>query len=116
MNEPLQNIIIINIALLVPVILFYFIDNTEINSLVGYRTKRSMKNQQNWRLAQRTFNKNWIYVVPVMLLVQLALYFLAMQTYIVPVSLVLYIAYIIALIIVVEQKLIKFEKEQHIKK
>jgi len=112
MPNLLQNILIIDIALWVPAILFYFVENNEINSLVGYRSKRSMKNKQNWKLAQHTFNKNWIYVIPIMLLVQISLYFLSLHKYIIPTSILIYLSYIILLIVMVEQKLIKFEKDQ----
>lgn len=32
----------------------------EINPLLGYRTARSMKNQQTWDFAHRHIGKNWV--------------------------------------------------------
>ena len=57
---------------------FYFLKKPprKINSIYGYRTPRSMKDQETWDLANRTWAKNLFkYSVPVVI-VQMALWVL----------------------------------------
>ena len=44
---------LIGIIFLVLGTIFYFFPPKKINWLYGYRTSRSMKNQENWRFAQK---------------------------------------------------------------
>ncbi|MCC2590090.1 SdpI family protein [Chryseobacterium sp. MFBS3-17] len=43
--------------------------------MIGYRTKRSMKNQRNWEYAQKNFFQKWLLVIPVMLFTQIPVFF-----------------------------------------
>ncbi|WP_340067170.1 SdpI family protein [Ascidiimonas aurantiaca] len=60
------------LILLFPLLLYYF-PPKEINALYGYRTKRSSKNETNWRFAQRHFARNWIKIPFIVFLTQLVL-------------------------------------------
>ena len=44
--------VLFGLPLLIAGIIQYFFPPKEINSLYGYRTKRSMKNNHNWKIAQ----------------------------------------------------------------
>lgn len=52
------------------IILFYFYKPKSWNSIIGYRTRRSMKSEDNWKFAQEYFPKKWMIVIPVILICQ----------------------------------------------
>ncbi|MFD2597408.1 SdpI family protein [Sphingobacterium corticis] len=76
MPEEYVEIILIDLLLLIVSFALYFFPAKKINFIYGYRTTRSMRNQINWQLSQRYFAKQWIWVVPTVMLIQLALIFL----------------------------------------
>lgn len=47
MNKYIAALLVLNLVITLVVILFYFIKPKNINPIVGYRTKLSMKNQAN---------------------------------------------------------------------
>ncbi len=74
MDKHLTALLILNLVFTTILITFYFIRPKTINPLVGYRTKRSMKNQSNWEFSQLHFFKNWVILLPVIYITQLLLY------------------------------------------
>ena len=54
-------IMVLFIPILVSLLGFYFRKRSpkEINSVFGYRTSRSMKNEKTWRFAHKTLGKIW---------------------------------------------------------
>ena len=64
--------------LLVPAIMLYFGRRFQkkppekINHVYGYRTARSMKNQETWRFAHETCGRLWVRLGAVLLLLSLA--------------------------------------------
>ena len=64
--------------LLVPAIMLYFGRRFQkkppekINHIYGYRTARSMKNQETWRFAHETCGRLWVRLGAVLLLLSLA--------------------------------------------
>ena len=64
--------------LLVPAIMLYFGRRFQkkppekINHIYGYRTSRSMKNQETWRFAHETCGRLWVRLGAVLLLLSLA--------------------------------------------
>ena len=64
--------------LLVPAIMLYFGGRFQkkppekINQIYGYRTARSMKNQETWRFAHETCGRLWVRLGAVLLLLSLA--------------------------------------------
>ena len=64
--------------LLVPAIMLYFgwrfqkKPPEKINQIYGYRTARSMKNQETWRFAHETCGRLWVRLGAVLLLLSLA--------------------------------------------
>ena len=46
----------------------FFFPPKDINAMMGYRTKRSMKNQENWDFAQRYSGKVWLIGGSIMLI------------------------------------------------
>ena len=65
-------------TLLVPIIMLYFGRRFQkkppekINQIYGYRTARSMKNQETWRFAHETCGRLWVRLGAVLLLLSLA--------------------------------------------
>lgn len=70
MNKYIAALLVLNLVITLVVILFYFIKPKNINPIVGYRTKLSMKNQANWDLSQNYFFKNWILILPIIYITQ----------------------------------------------
>ena len=64
--------------LLVPAIMLYFgwrfqkKPPEKINQIYGYRTARSMKNQETWRFAHETCGRLWVRLGTILLLLSLA--------------------------------------------
>lgn len=60
-------------ALMIPALMIFFgwfysrYEPGDINSVIGYRTKRSMKNRDTWEFAHRCFAKYWLRAGLVML-------------------------------------------------
>ena len=54
-------IVVLFIPILISILGFYFKKRSpkEINCVFGYRTSRSMKNQQTWNFAHKTLGKIW---------------------------------------------------------
>ncbi|MDF2456806.1 MAG: SdpI/YfhL protein family [Cytophagaceae bacterium] len=88
----------------------------EINSMYGYRTRRSMKNQVNWRFANALSNRLMLIVSHIYLLIALLLLLifhniLSGQCYI-AISTCLFLIAMALVIIITEYKLKQFEKKQ----
>ena len=76
MNENISDLLIFDLAVYPIVLIFYFYQFKDINSLIGYRTIRSMKNQESWDLAQKYCFKKWfIWVIPITLTMQIPVLF-----------------------------------------
>jgi uncharacterized membrane protein len=74
MDEYVIAVIILNILITLILVLFFFFRPKIINPIIGYRTKRSMKNQSNWDFAQLNFTRNWILLLPVMYVTKILLW------------------------------------------
>ena len=74
MDKHVSAIIILNMVLTVILVFFYYVRPKTINPMVGYRTKRSSKNQSNWEFAQSYFFNNWLILLPIIYITQLLLY------------------------------------------
>ncbi|WP_376780720.1 SdpI family protein [Sphingobacterium mizutaii] len=89
-------------------VLAYLLPKRKINSIVGYRTMRSMKDQKNWDFSQRFFFRNWFFVIPVVLLFQvltLILFDIESIGLIETLSMILFFIYSISLSFITERKL-----------
>lgn len=75
MSELLQNILILDISIFSVILLFYFYKPQDINSFIGYRTRRSIKNEKNWKFAQDFFPKKWLIAIPIMIITQIPILF-----------------------------------------
>ncbi|SFI47325.1 SdpI family protein [Halpernia frigidisoli] len=75
MAENIQNILIFDLSIFSVILLFYFYKPKEINYMIGYRTKLSMKNEKNWEFAQSFFTKKWIITIPIILITQIPVIF-----------------------------------------
>ena len=64
-------IFVTNLAMVIPLVIFYFRPPKNINALYGYRTKRSSKNIDNWRFAQKYSSRIGIKFHLIVLLVQI---------------------------------------------
>ena len=109
MDENLKTILILDTTLFASLIIFYFIKKDEINPIIGYRTKRAMKNIENWKFAQTFFSKNWLFSIPIVLVTQIPLLFNKELTYLIDFSFINFVIYSVYLIIITEIKLKKFD-------
>jgi len=81
---------------------------TEINTIYGYRTSRSMSSQKMWDEANRFFEKVFIIYILVLLVLSILFTFLSWFLFI---YLILYISGLLVLIPITERHLINFEKK-----
>jgi uncharacterized membrane protein len=109
MDENIKTILIIDITLFASIIIFYFINKDEINPILGYRTKRSMKNIENWKFAQTFYSKNWLFSIPIMLTTQFPILLDNSLTFLIDLSFYNFVIYSVCLIIITEIKLKKFD-------
>lgn len=107
-----KTILIIDLTIFSSLILFYFIKPDEINPIMGYRTKRAMKSQRNWKFAQSFFSKKWLLTIPIMLVTQLPILIDNSLEIVVPLSFINFIIYSICLIYITEKKLIKLDQDE----
>ncbi|MFL0137396.1 SdpI family protein [Tenacibaculum maritimum] len=105
METIFKSILTFDIAIFLSLILFYFIKKDTINPIMGYRTKRAMKNQKNWSFAQKYFSKNWLFSIPIILISQVPILFDKTMELEIPKSIMNYIIYTVNLIYVTEKKL-----------
>lgn len=110
METIYKSILTLDITITASLLLFYFIKKDTINPLLGYRTKRAMKNQENWIFAQNFFSRNWLFSIPIMLITQIPLLFDKGLEYILPISLLNFVVYTIYLIFVTEKKLAEMDQ------
>ncbi len=110
METIYKTILTIDIAIFSSLILFYFLKSDEINPILGYRTKRSMKNKRNWIFAQNFFSKKWLLTIPLMLVSQLPILLDNTLDEVVLISLISFIVYSIYLIFITEKKLKQLDK------
>ena len=106
-----KSIFTLDITIFASLLLFFFIKKDTINPILGYRTKRAMKNQRNWNFAQNYFSKNWLYSIPLMLISQIPILFDKTLNRIIPISLVTFVIYTVYLIYVTEKKLKEIDSE-----
>jgi uncharacterized membrane protein len=111
METVYKSILTLDITIFASLILFFFIKKDTINPILGYRTKRAMKNQRNWNFAQNYFSKNWLYSIPLMLISQIPILFDKTLNKIIPISLVTFVIYTVYLIYVTEKKLKEIDSE-----
>jgi uncharacterized membrane protein len=62
---------IIVLFLVVVALVFYLFPPKRINRLYGYRTFRSMKNEDNWRIANKSSSQIMLVSVTILLLISL---------------------------------------------
>jgi uncharacterized membrane protein len=111
METIYKSIFTLDITIFASLLLFFFIKKDTINPILGYRTKRAMKNQRNWNFAQNYFSKNWLYSIPLMLISQIPILFDKTLNKIIPISLVTFVIYTVYLIYVTEKKLKEIDSE-----
>ena len=111
METIYKSIFTLDFTLFASLLLFYFIKKDTINPILGYRTKRAMKNQKNWIFAQNFFSKNWLYSIPIILITQIPILFDNTLDNVIPISLLNFVIYSIYLIYVTEKKLKMMDDE-----
>ncbi|PVH26378.1 SdpI family protein [Sphingobacterium corticibacter] len=73
MPKEFIDIILIDLFIVAVPLVLYFFPPKNINSFYGYRTTRSTNNIENWRFAQRHFSKQWMFLAPLTIVVQVLL-------------------------------------------
>ncbi len=105
METIYKSILTIDISIFASILTFYFIKKDTINPILGYRTKRAMKNQRNWDFAQNYFSKYWLYSILVMCISQIPILFDKHLELVIPLSLINFLIYTLYLVYVTEKKL-----------
>ncbi|WP_196890031.1 SdpI family protein [Aureivirga sp. CE67] len=77
MSKEIISILVFDFLIILIPLLLYLFPPKEINFMYGYRTKRSVKNIENWRFSQKYFAKRWLFVPIIVILTQIVLYFTA---------------------------------------
>lgn len=113
MSDIVQNFLLLDIPIFGIAILFYFYPPAKINPLMGYKTARSMKNEENWKFAQNYSSKRMIYVIPAMLLCQIPYLFGIKSEWLVHCSFISSMIVAVYTIYSTERALINLEKEKN---
>lgn len=116
--ENFKNLIIFDLAACVPLILFFLFPPKKINSIFGYKTSRSLKNQKNWDYAQKFSSQLFLLIPAILFLTQLSLFFDKSKDLI---NIILYISifeytlFSIIVILMTEHNLKKLDSENHLR-
>lgn len=108
--KEFKELLLFDFVLSFVVLLMYFLPKKNINFLIGYRTLNAMKSKKNWMFSQHFFFKNWLYVIPLVILFQIIMiYFIGTENKkkIERYSVILFFIYTIFLIYSTERKLKK---------
>jgi uncharacterized membrane protein len=97
-------------------IISYLFPPKKINGIYGYRTPRSMKNQENWDYAQKLGAKYMMLFGGIIFIAQTLLGYLVTSlkyelNYIIPFQLIAMIILLIVMLILCERKLKEFENK-----
>lgn len=74
MSKEIILILVFDFFIFIIPLLLYLYPSKEMNSVFGYRTKRSTKNIENWNFSQRYFSKRWILVSTIVIITQFLLF------------------------------------------
>lgn len=74
--NPYYYVLSVNGLLFVFSVIFYFFPPKKINSLYGYRTNKSMKNQNIWNFSNSFFGKQFLIYASISLICALLLVFM----------------------------------------
>lgn len=101
--------LVIGLLVLILPLYYYFFPVIKINEIKGYRTKRSMQNQQSWDLAQKYWASVLLKLSSILIAVMILLFFTIDQDIGILIALFLWILILFTSIFLVEEKLkIKF--------
>ncbi|CAL2062654.1 SdpI family protein [Tenacibaculum sp. 190524A05c] len=113
--SPIYYVLSVNGLLFLFSVIFYFYPPKKINGLYGYRTPRSMANQDVWDFANSMFNKLFLQYSGISFVAALALSFIAAKTSWQPIAIM--VITLAVCVIKTEQELNKnFDKEGKRKK
>jgi uncharacterized membrane protein len=107
--------IIILVAFSAGGLILYFFPPKKINSIYGYRTPRSMKNQSNWDFAQKLGGKFMLIFGFIIFLIQITVgYFISGytrdQSIVLPIQGAILVLLPVIMLLVCEKQLENFEK------
>lgn len=110
-----QSLLFIDLTLSVVLLLYYYFPPKKINGLYGYRTFTSVKNQENWTFCQNYASRKWIYVIPILLVMQ-GVFIVSFQE-ITPrvinaISMIVFLIYTFILIYFTEKNLKKYNQNK----
>jgi uncharacterized membrane protein len=96
-------------------LILYFFPPKKINSIYGYRTPRSMKNQSNWDFAQKLGGKFMLIFGFIIFLIQITVgYFISRytrdQSIVLPIQGAILVLLPVIMLLVCEKQLENFEK------
>jgi len=74
MSKELVAVLVFDLLIVAIPALLYLYPPKDINVLVGYRTKRSMKSIENWTFSQKYFAKKWVIVPLIVVATQITFF------------------------------------------
>jgi|GEM_PF-3000998 len=74
MSKDVVSVLVFDFIIAIIPILMYLYPPKDINALIGYRTKRSMENMDNWVFSQKYIAKRWMIVPVIVVVTQLILF------------------------------------------
>ena len=110
------SIFIIPLLMILTGYLMYKHPPKKINKLVGYRTSSSMKNSENWQIANQSCGKLWIKFGAIILIINILLFvldcfnILKFTEDVIGIIILLEIIPMVLSIFIVEKKISKYEK------
>ncbi|MGV4439059.1 SdpI family protein [Ornithobacterium rhinotracheale] len=113
MESGVIELLLIDLILMLLPVVFYFFPPKKMNSLYGYRTLKSFKDQRSWDFAQRYSAKRLLQISFIIMLLQITMILLGVDanienSYLLSVTL---LSYIIGLIICVISTEIALKKQ-----
>lgn len=89
-------------------VFFYLYPPKAINSFYGYRTKKSVKNKENWDFANRTFTNYLLKFSLLLVIIQILIWFLLGGVYSVMISSFIWVIILILSVYLTEKKMKNF--------
>jgi len=74
MSKEIVAVLVFDLFIVTIPILLCLYPPKDINILIGYRTKRSMKSIENWTFSQKYFAKKWVIVPLIVVATQIAFF------------------------------------------
>jgi uncharacterized membrane protein len=106
-----STILFLDVTLFIITVLFFLFRVKKINYWIGYRTRNSIKNQENWNFSQKFFFDRWPLIIPLIIIIQIIFFSITSLSsrFIENFSVIIFLTYSIILVIVTERTIKKIK-------